>query len=975
MINFKSKKNIIIISSTVVVVTLIISLFVINNKQTKIDIAFLNIDEPLIEGKYSTFLNDNKDLLNDTTNKEYTYDATKFIGNKQPTLENDNINTYTLNEGESFTVNVNVDKLGLYKINLSYYLLTDEYGSNEISVSVDDACQYDEARQITLQEEWVDDEEISLDRYGNDSLPEQIKQKTLLSYTLKDSSKLYDEGLYFKLKSGDNKITISSVQGDVKIASLKLIQESKLISYNDYFKGEVEDSTYVATYEAEDYISKNSSSIQKGTSSDVNVTPFSTYRNKLNVIGDSSFNEAGNRVDYKVEVLKEGYYYITVKALQTEKNTTSYRTIYINDKVPFLEAYQIPFSYNSTWQNVTLGALNGTPYAFYLNQGINKISFEVNVSKMRVINEKLSKLSTEMNQLGLEVTRVTGNSTDSEIDWDMSEHFPNIEQTFANWIKEINEILAYLKNANGYEGKSYLTSDISTALSNIEKLASDINKLPTRLTLLSSGSSCAAQYLSNQISSVTTSSVTLDKFYIHGSKAKLSKAKANGFKTMWVKTKRLLNSFVDQNYVSESKDALKVWTARSRQYCNVLQKMVDDDFTKKTGIKVDIELLADESKILLANAANEAPDVVTGVSTWIPNEYGMRGAILDLREFDDYKDVIKSYTNEQLIPLTYDDKLFGIPETENFYVLFYRKDILENLNLSVPNTWNDVIDMLPVLERFGMQFYIPLSSSASSKSYDSTAPFIWQFNGDLYNLDTLTSGVDNENTIQALQFMTDLYREYSLPYQVSSFFNYFRYSSMPIGIADYGTYLQLLNAATEISGLWGISVVPGVEINGQINRYMSGAQQASMIFNKTDKKDEAWEFVKWWSSKETQLTYSQKMINTYGKKYLWNTANMDAFKELSWDAHDKEVILEQWSYLKEVAKIPGSYIIEREISNIYNQVVFQDKNLRSTVSDSVIKMNKEIRRKMIEFGYMDEYGNKIKQYNYPSAESIEKWRQ
>ena len=138
---------------------------------------------------------------------------------------------------------------------------------------------------------------------------------------------------------------------------------------------------------------------------------------------------------------------------------------------------------------------------------------------------------------------------------------------------------------------------------------------------------------------------------------------------------------------------------------------------------------------------------------------------------------------------------------------------------------------------------------------------------------------------------------------------------------------------------------------------MSGAQQASMIFNKTDKKDEAWEFVKWWSSKETQLTYSQKMINTYGKKYLWNTANMDAFKELSLDAHDKEVILEQWSYLKEVAKIPGSYIIEREISNIYNQVVFQDKNLRSTVSDSVIKMNKEIRRKMIEFGYMDEYGN------------------
>ena len=147
-----------------------------------------------------------------------------------------------------------------------------------------------------------------------------------------------------------------------------------------------------------------------------------------------------------------------------------------------------------------------------------------------------------------------------------------------------------------------------------------------------------------------------------------------------------------------------------------------------------------------------------------------------------------------------------------------------------------------------------------------------------------------------------------------------------------------------------------------------------MIFDKSDKKEEAWEFVKWWSSKDTQLAYSQMMINTYGKRYMWNTANQEAFKDLPWDKEDKQVILEQWSYLKEVAKAPGSYIIEREISNIYNSVVFNDANLRSTVSDSVIKMNKEIRRKMIEFGYMDSYGNVIKQYHYPNSETIQEWR-
>ena len=94
-----------------------------------------------------------------------------------------------------------------------------------------------------------------------------------------------------------------------------------------------------------------------------------------------------------------------------------------------------------------------------------------------------------------------------------------------------------------------------------------------------------------------------------------------------------------------------------------------------------------------------------------------------------------------------------------------------------------------------------------------------------------------------------------------------------------------------------------------------------------------------------------------------------------WDKDDKAVIMEQWSWLKEVAKIPGSYIIEREISNIWNQVVFNDANLRSTISDSIIKQDKEISRKMQEFGYMDEQGKVIKTYIYPTAETVKKWKE
>ena len=971
----KKKKTVIITSVVLLCLTCIIGVSIITGGVTKQDIEFVKLDEPLIEGKYSTFLEKNKSLLNDNV-YEKSYDASSFeTTNIHHFHEEDNLDTISLKEDESIRLDVNVEQAGLYHIGISYYLLTDEYGTNEIGIKVNGDIQYDEARQISLEECWYDNGEVTQDRYGNDNLPEQKKDNSLQYYTLKDSTNLYDNGLYFMLNKGDNQIDISSIQGELDLAGLKIFKEKDIISYSEYYHNEEIVDTPYSTYEAEGYDSKNSSNIQAGTSSDLSVTPYSINRNKLNIMGSGNYNESGDKVSYKINVPTSGYYYLTFKVLQTEKNTTSYRTLLVNGKVPFKEALYIPFSYDDKWQNVQISSVDGTPYAIYLNQGENEISLAVNTSKMRIISEKLYKLASSMNELGLQITRITGNSTDKEIDWTIDEYFSDIHETFDYYISELESIIDYLKKANGFGGNSYIISDLNTALSNIKKLAQDVNKIPNRLTLLSSGSSCASQFISGQIANVITSSVVIDKFYVHGKDAKLPKPTSNFFKGLWNKTAKLFNSFFDENYKgSKDKDAVKVWVARSRQYCNVLQKLVDSDFTKKTGIKVDIELLTSESKILLANAADQQPDVATGISTWIPNEYGMRGAIYDLRNFADYTDAIKEFNDEQLIPLIYDDHLYGIPETENFYVLFYRKDILNSLNLEVPNTWDDVIDILPVLERYGMQFYIPLSSSSSSKSYDATAPFIWQNEGIIFHEDTMTSGIDDENTIKGIQFMTDLYREYSLPYQISNFFNYFRYGDMPIGIADYGTYLQLLNAAPEISGLWEISVVPGTEVDGKINRYMSGAQQSSMIFEKSDKKDEAWEFLKWWSSKNTQLAYSQMMVNTYGKKYLWNTANQEAFKELPWDKDDKKVVLEQWTHLKEVAKAPGSYIIEREISNIYNSVVFNDANLRSTISDSVIKMNKEIKRKMIEFGYMDELGNVIKEYHYPNDKTIEKWR-
>jgi hypothetical protein len=92
------------------------------------------------------------------------------------------------------------------------------------------------------------------------------------------------------------------------------------------------------------------------------------------------------------------------------------------------------------------------------------------------------------------------------------------------------------------------------------------------------------------------------------------------------------------------------------------------------------------------------------------------------------------------------------------------------------------------------------------------------------------------------------------------------------------------------------------------------------------------------------------------------------------NASDLAIILEQWSFLKELPKVPGSYQVELEISNIWNSVVIDRENLMVLLNDGIIKMNKEIQKKMSEFGYMDKSGNILKPYVMPSVSIIQKWK-
>ena len=107
-----------------------------------------------------------------------------------------------------------------------------------------------------------------------------------------------------------------------------LRKSPKLIDYATYLtKHENQEFSAFHQIQAENMHYKNSSTIIQGTSRDVGVEPFSLLKLKLNVVGVDSYHVPGNSATWIANFEKAGFYQITVKALQSRQNTTSYRII------------------------------------------------------------------------------------------------------------------------------------------------------------------------------------------------------------------------------------------------------------------------------------------------------------------------------------------------------------------------------------------------------------------------------------------------------------------------------------------------------------------------------------------------------------------------------------------------------------------------------------------------------------------------
>lgn len=881
-----------------------------------------------------------------------------------------------LQQGDLVRFQASVPESGDYIISFDVASAPLKMNAPEGALQIDGAFPVSDLRRIIFPVFYQNSTNaFPKDRYGNDALIRQERRVQWTRVEARDVNFSQPYPLQISLSAGEHRFEFALTKGALYLGSIYLTRFAPYPAYHEYRAAQSAPDArdVLITLEAEFPSYKNDTAVRPVSNRSLKVTPYETYRLLLNTLGGESWQKSGSAVYYTFDVPADGLYAITCHALQnTRNNFTVFRRITVNGAPPFAELNAVPFPYTPDWTNLTLGS--ETPYKIFLRRGQNVLGIEATNAPYLPAIQTIQRALLDINALALEIKKLTGNQVDPFKEWVISDYIPDISERLDAIRRNLMADKQILLDANqGRPSPEVLTYQM--AIDNLAFLLADPNKIPVHMGRFSEGPGSAAQLLASLLPLLQNQPLALDKIIIHAPDVRPPPADVPLHLALIEDAKRFLRSFQPDPYqsIGARADELEVWVNRPRQYVDLLQLMTDESFTPQTGIRVKFSLMPDESKLVLANAAGIQPDVALGVSTHIPYELAIRNALYDLRSFEDFDAFIRIYTPGALLSYIINDSVYAIPETQDFWVTFYRKDILESLGLPVPRTWNEVIEILPVLQRCGMNYNAPLSGGSGLRGYLVTAPYLFNHGAKLYAEDGFASSLQTEEAIAAVKFMAESFTIYGMPVTTASFYESFRYGTVPIGVSNFETYIKLVTAAPELDGLWAIDLYPATVLaDGTQNRYATGSAQTSLMFANTDKPHEGWAFLKWWMSTETQVEFQERLILNYGREYLWNSANLQAFAELPIPQAHKAVILEQWQWLQEPIRLPGSYMQERELSNVWNRIVFEGANPRVAIDNAVITINREIARKMEEFGYLKD-GQRVKRFKIPTIETVKRW--
>lgn len=848
-----------------------------------------------------------------------------------------------------FPFNVQTD--GLYRLQVRYCPLDGSGSAAVRSFAVDGEEPYYEATVVELPRVWNDQVmEPAQDELGNDILPMQQEIPRSETTYCKSSTGRSDETLLFYLTAGEHTLTVSGEREPVALLSLQWEPPASLPSYREtaekYVQQGYKTVGQVQRLQAEDTTAKSDATMYPlNDKTSPNTEPASDLFVRYNTIGGSKWQKAGQWLEWSFTVPESGLYTIALRYKQnTKANSTVYRRLLIDGSVPFAEAEALAFPYVSRFTAFVLGDSENGDYQFYFTAGeTHTLRLEVVTGVFASVLETGQQLVNELNDVYREILMITGPSPDLYRDYNFAALIPETLVKMEDLTERLETLADEVRRITGWDDGSELSS-IQMIIQTLQRMTEDDTTIAARFSNFRDNISALATWVLD----TAVQPLELDYFVIGGQLTDIA-GQDGFFQNLRYQVMQFVGSFVmDYNSLgqigSDHKETVTVWLQTGRDQSQIIRGLINQDFTPKTGIGVQLQLVAAGS-LLPAVIAGMGPDVALQLGQGEPLNYAFRNAAADLSEMPGIAEVRARFDEETLVPFSYGSRLYALPESQSFQMLFYRKDILTELGITASelDTWEQIRKVVvPELQKNYLDFgLLPTLANYSMLLYQS--------GGTLYSDDGRQSLLAEDVSISAFDSFTKLYTEYLQPVAFD-FANRFRTGEMPLAVMDFTAYNQLSVFAPEINGLWGMLPVPGTtKADGSVDRTAVLTVTGCMMFEYSKNKSAAWDFMTWWTSADVQNQYGKNMESIMGTAARYSSANKEAFASVSWSGEFRRAIIAQQESLRSIPEVPGGYYTSRYFDFAYRDVVNDNKEVRPTLNEIVLQINSEIADKREEF--------------------------
>ena len=867
---------------------------------------------------------------------------------------------------EPLEVTIDVAADGTYALGLEYMAYGEQIADLQVSIQIDGEYPADGLKDIALPRYWTTDAPYREDGQKNQFAAEQVPYKGYKTYYLLNTSNFAVALYKFPLTAGEHKVTITPIAGEFNLKSIKLDSNTQAPKYQAPAAG-------ANLYKGKDIVVEGESADIKDsywltTGSDIGsskVSPADPVYAKINYVGGSTWKSIGSTIYWTVEVPESGYYNLGFSYRQGfVLNGSTYRWLRINGETPFEEATSIAFPYATDWE-VSMFGSSAAPYAIYLEKGKNELSLTTTLGEYAEVCTELDDIVLEMSKLYLDITMVTGETVDIYRDYRLFDQIPDFEKRLESAKAALIKIDEKLVALNGGETSSY-ASCVRKTYQDIQRMLDNrFDAHRYKGTFYGNYSSLCAN-----LNDMQDMPLEIDQLVLTSVDARTISGKTdkNAFLEWGERfvfgVKRFIASFTqDYNNISgvasDSNKSVTVWVNWGRDQAQVLNMLVQSSFSQQyPNIAVSIKI--SNASMIQGVLSGNGPDVTLMHSRSEPVNLAMRGVLYDMNTFKktdpEFDEVIARFQKSATDPYLYRDGLYGLPDSQSFFTMFYRTDVFERLELEVPETWEEFETVARILTRNNLDAWIPYTQITDVNSANTGVgnlnlfPTLLMQNGlSMYNEDLTATSFTDPDVISVFSDWTDYYTKLKLPYQLD-FFTRFRLGTCPIGIAPYTTYNTLRDSAKEIDGKWAMAQIPGTrQADGTINHSSSGSGTACSILAGAKDPEAAWTFLKWWTEAETQLKYSNSLEAILGPVGRVAVANMEALQSMAWDVESLKVINTAWNDVREIREVPGSYYVARSLDFAFWNVASMSKNPKDMMQTWGEEADAEIKRKLEQY--------------------------